>query len=153
MAFPDSYSLMTEFFSLMACASAAWLIFLARRACCSASLKSWDTVSWRKVSAFSSSFFALATTECADLLPPAPSFLSVSTAAPERRAAFTSPALFAALPVGPVLRRTTGSQSWAACKDGPLGILLACTDCPADGTCTCLPRARGRERQRRALCP
>merc|ERR1719436_270385 len=113
---------MTDPFSLMAVANWAWDIFLARRACCRAILKSWDTVSCRNVSVFSSSFLALVTTEWADLLPPALNFLSVSTSAPERRALFTSVELFAALPEGPAFLNTTGSQSCPPASEGPLGI-------------------------------
>merc|ERR1712183_844926 len=111
IAFPDSYSLITDCFSLMAVAKAAWLIFFARRACCRDILKSWDTVSCLKVSVFSSSFFELGTCECADLLVPPANFLSVSTAAPLRRAALTSDELFEALPFGPLFCHTTGAQS------------------------------------------
>merc|ERR1712241_1355488 len=78
IAFPDSYSLMTEPFSEIAVASCAWFSFFAVRACCNASLKSCDTVACLKVSPFSSNFAALGTCEWADLLPPAFIFLSVS---------------------------------------------------------------------------
>merc|ERR1719251_618180 len=98
IAFPDSYSLMTEPFSATAVANCAWLNFFATRACCKAILKSCDTVACRNVSEFSSSFAALGHSECADLLPPAEIFLSVWTSAPLRRAAFTADAVLAALP-------------------------------------------------------
>merc|ERR1712032_1582557 len=111
IAFPDSYSLMTEPFSEIAVASCAWLIFFAVRACCNAILKSCDTVACLKVSPFSSSFAALGTCEWADLLPPAFIFLSVSTSAPLRRAALTAEEVLAALPLGAVFVRMTGDQS------------------------------------------
>eukprot|EP00406_Dinophysis_acuminata_P043011 CAMPEP_0179295750 /NCGR_PEP_ID=MMETSP0797-20121207/44582_1 /TAXON_ID=47934 /ORGANISM="Dinophysis acuminata, Strain DAEP01" /LENGTH=130 /DNA_ID=CAMNT_0021005003 /DNA_START=76 /DNA_END=464 /DNA_ORIENTATION=- len=100
MALPDSYSLRTEPFSLMAAASAACETFLASRACCRAILKSCDTVLCRKASVFSSSFLALGTAECTALLPPECILLSVCTSAPVRRAALTSAVLFADLPAG-----------------------------------------------------
>merc|ERR1719336_1284270 len=89
----------------------------------SASLKSCETASWLNVSVFSSSFLAFGMAERADWLPPRPNFFEVSTSAPERRAAFTSWLLLAALPFGPLFCQTTGAQSWAPCKDGPLGIV------------------------------
>merc|ERR1719203_1322663 len=99
----------------------AHLLGQARR--CSAILKSCDTVACLKVSPFSSSFAAFGHTECADLFPPAEIFLSVCTA-PLRRAAFTTVALFAALPFGAVFVRKTGDQSCVvpAMAEGPLGI-------------------------------
>merc|ERR1719346_413319 len=126
IALPDSYSLMTMFFSLTAVASACCDMFLACRACCKDILKSCDTVLCRKVSVFSSSFAAFGTCECADLLPPALIFLSVSTSAPLRRAALTADELLAALPLGAVFVRMTGDQScWhPAMSDGPAGMAL-----------------------------
>merc|ERR1719203_363381 len=116
---------MTDVFSLTVAARVAWLSFLASLACCRAILKSCDTLSCRDASVFSSNFLALGTCACADLLPLARAFLAVSTSSPARRAAFTTAVPRAALPVGPAFFQTVGSQSCAACRDGPLGILAA----------------------------
>merc|ERR1719458_2083140 len=110
MAFPASYSLIIEAFSLICCARAAW--------------NSCDTVACRKVAVFSSSFFAFGTTEWADWLLPPPNFFSVSTSVPARRAAFTSLELLAALPLGTLFSQTTVFQSWSwvVSRVGPLGM-------------------------------
>ena len=156
IAFPDSYSWTTCGFSLIACASAAWVIPLASLAVMMRFLSSEGTLelewvmmlsfdfglreregekkrgeeragskkkkklkkknsthrSWASSSVSLSSLAASFSGPAPDLLVPAVNFFTVSTAAPERRAALTALELVASLVVGRFLLRMIGFQSW-----------------------------------------
>mmetsp|Transcript_25904 Transcript_25904/g.66658 ORF Transcript_25904/g.66658 Transcript_25904/m.66658 type:complete len:200 (-) Transcript_25904:125-724(-) len=110
MALPFSYSLMICGFSLIACASCACVIFFARRACWICFFSSELTRLWLSSSVSRSSLAALMPVW---VLPPPDCFLTVSTAAPDRRAWLTAAADLDAPPWPPAgfFRSTTSFQS------------------------------------------